>query len=204
MDTLWHPFWETLSQLVSAESLRISMLTSAFFAQRARSWMWRAGRCPVISQALVHTGERVLLLRLLPCGGHLLDHSWHWRMGAIPRTCLFHHLLPLLLSLPAIRGICLVKLINLLMMQYPFPYKPLSWKWAALCASQEERFRSGVALWIGTCPSVLGEWLAFCLWCRGMLGGVLGESGVDFWNFQNDGTDSQIWRFGTLMIDRAL
>lgn len=107
------PFWKTVNELVLAESLGISVLTSAFFTLRAQGWMWRAGHCPPSARLQCPPGELVLLLQLLPWGGHLLTtpdiEEWSNSLYvSLPPP-------PLLLCcpLPSIQGICLVKLINL-------------------------------------------------------------------------------------------
>lgn len=96
---------------------------------------------------------------------------------------------------PAFGASALWSSLTSLMMQYPFPYKPLCWKFATLSASQEESF-TGVARWIGTCPSMQGEWLALGLlmwghaWegTRGQLCGFVEFSEWLYWF-----TDVTLW-----------
>lgn len=132
-------------------------------------------------------GELVLLLQLLPWGGHLLTmpdiEEWS--------NSLYVSLPPppplLCCPLPSTQGICLVKLINLFNDAISFFHIKLSCKLATLSAFQEEWFHS---------------WL-FYLWHGDMLR-VPGDSLVDFLNFQNDCTDAQMWHFGALKTDSVL
>lgn len=106
---LWHPFWETLNEVVWAESWGISMWQ--VHSSLREPGLGYEGQVAAQPSARLQCppGELVFLLQLSPWGGHLLTtpdiEEWEQFPVRAP--------LPFCCPLPSTWGICLAELINL-------------------------------------------------------------------------------------------
>ena len=206
---LWHPFWETLNQLVLAESLGISVLTSRFLTQRTRGWTWGQVAAQPSARLQCPPEKLVLLLQLLPWAGRLLTTSDTEEWKQFP-VCVSPTTYPLCSPLPAIQGTCLVKLINLcndaISLFFFFFFNNINVCSANLPLSvlpRKRGFTRGLFYELELAP-LCGRmlWTLTLVW--DMLRGEPGDSFMDFLNFQNDFTDSQMLHFGAVHITAML